>query len=113
MVKKEIYNDDDHVYEICIGQNRFENWEIIDDSDNTDLWFHIENLPSCHVILKCDETIKPSKKVIKRCAYLCKINTNSAKSLAKCNVLYTPISNIEKTRIVGEVHASHCKIVQV
>lgn len=113
MVKTELYNDDGHTYEIYIGENRYDNWDIIDNSENTDLWFHIENLPSCHVILKCNEKFKPSKKAIKRCAYLCKINTNSAKSLPKCNVIYTPISHIQKTNIVGEVYASDCKIVQV
>ena len=33
-----------------IGKNAKENFEIIDHSKPNDLWFHIENAPSCHVI---------------------------------------------------------------
>jgi predicted ribosome quality control (RQC) complex YloA/Tae2 family protein len=115
MVKLVMYEDDniDCIYEIHIGENKKENWEIIDAADENDMWFHIDNLPSCHVILKCSEEKKPCKKVLKRCAYLCKIHTNSAKSLRKCNVIYTSVSHVQKTNTMGEVHATNCKTIQV
>ena len=90
-------------YTILVGNNKRENFKIIDDSIDSDIWFHIEGKPSCHVILKTTNKIKDiPKQVIKRCAYLCKINSN-AKIEKKCTVIYTQIQNIIKTEIVGQV----------
>lgn len=114
-MKTILYNDDtsNAAYTIYIGENKKENWNIIDSAAYHDLWFHVENLPSCHVILKCDENKKPNIKVLKRCAYLCKINTNSVKSLRKCNITYTRVGCLEKTNYVGEVIAQECKTISV
>ena len=43
---------DNYEYDIIIGQKDLENWQIIDESDEFDLWFHIDNLPSSHVIIR-------------------------------------------------------------
>lgn len=65
-------------YIIIIGKNKSENFIIIDESFATDIWFHIEHEPSCHVILKNTLKIRDIPKVvIKRCAYLCKINSKA------------------------------------
>ena len=42
------------------------------------------------------------KQVIKRCAYLCKINSK-AKTLKKCAIIYTQIVKITKTDTIGQV----------
>ena len=34
-----------------IGESAQENWDIIKESNQNDLWFHIDKLPSCHVVL--------------------------------------------------------------
>ena len=70
-------------------------------------------MPSCHVILKNDENLRcVPRQVIKRCAYLCKINS-SAKTLSKCDVIYAPVSNVKKTDIVGQVTVTQCKNISV
>jgi predicted ribosome quality control (RQC) complex YloA/Tae2 family protein len=33
-----------------IGTNAQENWDLIDESSEGDLWFHVNDLPSCHVV---------------------------------------------------------------
>ncbi len=112
-MKTESFNYNNTTYTIIIGKNKNENWSIIDDASGTDLWFHISEMPSCHVILKNDEKLSfVPRQVIKRCAYLCKINS-SAKTLSKCDVIYTPVSNVKKTSIVGQVTITHCKTVSV
>ena len=102
-------------YTIYIGQNKNENWELIDAAEKTDIWFHIEDLASCHVVLKNLENVNlrdVPRQVIKRCAYLCKINSSIlVKSMSKCNVIYTPISEVVKTDIVGQVSVSNYKTV--
>ncbi len=112
-MKTEIFNYNNTTYTIIIGKNKNENWSIIDDASGSDLWFHISEMPSCHVILKNDEKINSvPRQVIKRCASLCKINSSS-KTLSKCDVIYASISNVKKTSIVGQVTVTQSKTVSV
>ena len=97
-----------------IGKSKEENWQIIDDSEATDIWFHVSNEASCHVVLKT--TVKLGdipKQVIKRCAYLCKINSKAKTSKSKVPVVYTQIKNVEKGDHVGQVYTSSTKTVTV
>jgi predicted ribosome quality control (RQC) complex YloA/Tae2 family protein len=112
-MKTEIFNYNNTDYVIIIGKNKKENWEIIDAAIETDIWFHVSSSPSCHIILK--NAINMSSiphQVIKRSAYLCKINSN-AKYEKKSTIIYTQISNVKKTNIEGEVAVKNCKIVLV
>ena len=96
-----VYNNIE--YTIYVGQNKTENWEIIDAAEKTDIWFHIENMASCHVIFRNVEKVKLRdipKQVIKR-----------VKTMSKCNVIYTPISEVIKTDIVGQVSVTNYKTV--
>ena len=106
-MKTEIFIFKNTEYIIYIGQNKNENWDIIDAAEKTDIWFHIEELASCHVILKNTNNLKLRdipRQVIKRCAYLCKINSSLiVKKMPKCDVIYAPISEVVKTGIVGQV----------
>ena len=112
-MKKEVFEHNSIEYIIEIGQNKHDNFDIIDSACLTDIWFHVEDMPSCHVILKTDQKITSiPKQVIKRCAYLCKINSK-AKTQSKCNISYTTIDNVSKTEIIGQVHVKKCKTVSV
>jgi predicted ribosome quality control (RQC) complex YloA/Tae2 family protein len=105
------FNDDTYI--ILIGKNKNENNDLIDGADKDDMWFHVQDIPSCHVLLKHHINVKKyPQQVIKRCAYLCKIHSN-AKTLQKCNIIYTTVSNITKTNHIGEVIAEKLKIMQV
>ena len=110
-MKTETFIYDNNEYIIQIGKNKNENWELIDNASNTDIWFHIEGQPSCHVVLKNEDLVKNiPRQVIKRCAYLCKINS-AAKTMSKCNVNYAPILSVIKTDIVGQVNVQSYKTV--
>ena len=112
-MKEEIFLHNSIEYIIQIGQNKNENFDIIEQANSRDIWFHVEGIPSCHVILKTDEKMTLiHRKVIKRCAYLCKINSK-AKKLPLCNILYTTIDNVTKTDLVGQVQVKKYKIVSV
>ena len=79
-------------YIIKIGQNRRDNFDIIDAACSNDIWFHVEGMSSCHVILKTEQKMSGIPlQVIKRCAYLCKINSK-AKTQSKCNISYIIIN---------------------
>lgn len=112
-MKKEIFVYNTLEYVIEIGQNKQDNFDIIDLANPTDIWFHVDGMPSCHVILKTEEKIRNiPNQVLKRCAYLCKINSK-AKTLSKCEISYTTINNVIKTDIIGQVHIKNYKIICV
>ena len=102
-------------YTILIGKNKIENFKIIDDSNLNDIWFHVDGEPSCHVILKniYNEKLRDiPKQVIKRCAYLCKINSK-ARTKNNCVVIYTQLENVIKTNKIGTVAVDKYKTVMV
>ena len=114
-MKTEIFVFNNTTYTIYVGQDKKDNWDLIDASMTTDIWFHIAELASCHIVLKNTNNVKLRdipRQVIKRCAYLCKINSSkNIKSMPKCNVIYAPISEVIKTDIVGQVSVTNYKTV--
>lgn len=116
-------------YIIQIGKSAIENTNLINASIETDIWFHIHNEPSCHVILKNVERMHSiPNKVIKRCAYLCKINTKAnsrakadsrakansrAKKQNKCEIIYAYIANVRTTAVPGQVEIDEYKLVSI
>lgn len=99
-----------------IGQNSQDNFDIIDDSEPNDLWFHLYGESSCHVIAIINPEIKLDKKqkrqIITQGALLCKQNSRH-KSAKNVNIIYTEIKNIEKTEIVGTVHVNEQKSILI
>ena len=99
--------------DFSIGGNAAENFDIIDAAEPTDLWFHIENESSCHVIAHLPNDIKLNKKqtnkIIKQGAVLCKQYSRYANQL-NVNVIYTKIENVTKTDKVGAVIAVNTKL---
>lgn len=100
-------------YIINIGRDKYNNFELIDQSMDSDVWFHVDGEPSCHVILKNSGKLRDiPKQVIKRCAYLCKINSK-AKTKKRTPIIYTQLKNVVKTEIVGQVAVQNYKSVDV
>ena len=87
---------------IKIGENSDDNDKIISDANQTDLWFHLANLSSCHVILSCSKNNMPTIQMINYCANLVKENTKF-KNLQSVKVHYTQVKNIRKTNIKGKI----------
>jgi hypothetical protein len=99
-----------------LGTNAQDNFDIIDESEPTDMWFHLANTSSCHVIAKMPQDITLDKKqkqqIIKQGALICKQNSKS-KSEQSVNIIYTLISNITKTDIIGQVEAADIKYISI
>lgn len=105
---------DNYKYMITIGKNAQENWDIIDAASSEDIWFHIEDYPSPHVILKIPDDYKLKKipkKILIQCALKCKIHSkyNNVKNI---NIIYTKIKNIKKGDYVGSVITSNTSIIK-
>ena len=98
-----------------VGTCAQDNFDIIDISEPDDIWFHVRDGSSCHVIaricgdnatMQCGEKLdkKTIHKIIKQGALLCKQESRykSTKNLA---IIYTKLRNVQKTKIVGSVIA--------
>lgn len=94
-MKRIVFNDT----QILIGENKNENWELLDENRGTFYWFHLKSFPSCHVIVQTDDI---TEELIHHGATLCKSNTKY-KNLCNLKVNYTPISNIKKADAIGSV----------
>ena len=87
---------------IKIGQNALENDNIIGLAKETDIWFHLKALPSCHLIISNSKEYPITGDMITFCAKLVKANTKY-RNYAKLKVIYTEIKNVKKTDVAGKV----------
>ncbi len=96
-----------------IGKTQCENFEVINKGMSDDLWFHANQISSCHVVCKMPDGIdkKDLRYIIKASAVLCKNNTNKLKSLKNVEIIYTQIKNITKTNIDGCVLTTNTKTI--
>jgi predicted ribosome quality control (RQC) complex YloA/Tae2 family protein len=94
-----------------IGKNQQENFDVIDKGNINDLWFHANNISSCHVVCNVPENLtrKELHYIIKKGALLCKNNTNKLKNLKNVEITYTYIKNIIKTDVLGCVITKNTK----
>jgi len=122
-----------------IGRNAKNNIEIIEESHPEDIWFHVSEESSCHVIavmnLEHYNTIhndvtdpeKPylrynfipdelSKKqfmhIVKQGAVICK-EYSKYKSKKNVEIIYTNVENVIPTSVVGSVNAFKTKKVVI
>jgi len=91
------------IYTIKIGQNKTDNWSLLDSSNPENVWFHVSGAPSSHVVLAtvCNINDIPSR-VIYRCAVLCSKRSKS-RNERHSFVNYTYMKYVSKGENVGEV----------
>lgn len=99
-----------------IGGNAQENSDLIDSSQPDDIWFHVDNLPSEHVVatISTDKKLdkKQLSKIITQGAVLCKQYSKYA-SQKNLPIVYTRIKDLLKTEKVGCVIAQNQKVVSI
>lgn len=98
-----------------IGQNQNENFDVINMGNSEDLWFHANNISSCHVVALIPDDVnkKDLIYIIKIGALICKQNTNKLKILNDVEIVYTKIKNIEQTNIPGCVKIKNEKTIRI
>ena len=88
---------------VWVGRNARDNWRIIQDANEDDIWFHLEAAPSCHVILKNNNNIDPG--VLRICASICKGHTEKFREKKMViTVLATNVANLRLGKTPGLVH---------
>jgi len=102
--------------EFRVGQNAKENFDLIDDSEADDIWFHISQASSCHVVARIPTDKNYDKKVLKKIAVqgavICK-QYSKYKSEEGVHVIYTKIQNVVKTPTVGAVSVEEYKTIVI
>lgn len=103
-----------NTFDIVIGTSAKENWEIIDNASETDIWFHLDDYSSSHVILKTNNyKLKEfNKQTFIYCAHLCKQHSKY-KNQKNIEIIYTQIKNIKKGDIIGSVIVNNSKKLKV
>lgn len=97
-----------------IGQNANDNDSIIDAAGPNDIWFHVNNKPSCHVIASIPDNIDRAsvKYIVNQGVVLCK--KHSYPSEKKLPIMFTRVKNIQKTDIPGRVFVPEdCQSIKV
>lgn len=100
------YIEDGVVYRV--GQNAEENWILIKQSQDSDMWFHLYGHPSPHVIMSVPLHLHMERRMINHAAMLCKTHSKF-KSHHRVNIIYTEIRNLSFGDKVGSVKTKHVR----
>ena len=110
-MKLETFVFKNETYDIIIGSNKNNNWEIFDNSKEYDILFHVSPGSSSYVILKNNTYLKLKdvpKQIIKRCCCLCKSHSNSKCEL-HVNIIYSFKMNCIKGENMGSVYIDNSR----
>lgn len=90
-------------FKIKIGKDAESNDYLVRTSDENDLWFHTDEYPSSHVVIKIKDKL-PMKSVIRKAAELTKHNSKGKKE-DNVKIIYCKIKFVKKLSYMkpGEV----------
>jgi predicted ribosome quality control (RQC) complex YloA/Tae2 family protein len=95
-----------------IGENRHDNFDVIDMGMPNDYWFHAKHVSSCHVVAELPDnevTKRELQEIIQHGCRLCKENTSKLNGLHNVEFIYTQIKNVVKTKTPGMVNLLESK----
>ena len=101
----------DNDYTILIGQNAVENDSLVRTSNACDLWFHLDNISSPHIILKNNNDDKIPKRYLN---YIGTLFRNYKSNLhGRYSVIYTEIKYVKTTNVLGTVIPSKTRLIKI
>ena len=85
-----------------IGQKASDHFKMLDNAKSSDLWFHLDNYPSCHIIASVPECVSREqiKRIIKHGIRLSKEHSRHGQDV---NVIYRRVYLVSKGEKEGEV----------
>ncbi|KAK9481093.1 hypothetical protein V1514DRAFT_324219 [Lipomyces japonicus] len=107
-------------YSLYMGKHKEENEDLIKYGRANDVWFHVDNLSSAHVYLRLDDDADDEswenlpEGLLEDCAQLTKANSIDGNKRDNITVIYTPWSNLRKTKgmATGQVGFKKEKLVK-
>ena len=88
-----------------VGRNSKKNWELLDNASDDDIIVHLDNYPSCYVIIDSKSIDKISPAHITYAGKLClKYSQNKIpKNIKGVNYIYTSCKNVIKGKSTGSI----------
>ena len=101
---KTIYVPITHNEEIAfhIGQKASDHFPMLDRAHPSDLWFHLDKYPSCHIIASIPEYIS-REKIKKVIRHGIRLSKEHSKYGSKVDVIYTRVRYVTKGDVEGQV----------
>ena len=97
---------------VIIGQNKNENVKIIQNSNKEDLWFHLKDYPSCHIVVQNKRLLSESE--LKDVSWMVVNNTNKYKDFINLKISHCLIKDIIICKNpVGSVLLRRYEIIQL
>ena len=89
-------------YNYFVGRSAKENWQLLDNAESFDIWFHLDSQSSPYVILEIRDNNEIPYEALLEGARLCK-QYSKAKSDKSVKVIYCPVENLKKGKNLGQV----------
>ena len=101
-----------------IGKNAHDNFAVIDEALENDIWIHATKFSSCHVVALLPDSPKiftdyEIKEIARKGAELCKFHTKKLNDINNISFIYTEIKNVTKTKTQGLVYTVNTKTLIV
>ena len=97
---------------VIIGQNRNENVKIIQNSEPNDLWFHLKDYPSCHIVVQNKRLL--TKSELYEISWLVVKNTNKYKDFKELQISHCLIKDlIVCKQPIGSVLLKRQEVIQL
>jgi predicted ribosome quality control (RQC) complex YloA/Tae2 family protein len=84
---------------IHLGENKYENWELLESSKPCDIFLHLNSFPSGHIKIEMDIF---NSEIIRYAGEICK-KYSKYKNLKNIKICYCTYNNVYKTQKIGEV----------
>ena len=85
-----------------VGRNAKNNWELLDKANDNDIWVHLDNLPSCYVIIDSNSSSPINKTHIKYAGQLCLTYSKIPNDVKGVHFIFTECKNVKKGKSTGE-----------
>lgn len=97
-------------YTIIIGKDKYENSALISSLTLRDYWFHVERLPSPHLVLRFSD--KVDKSVFRKAANLLK-QASKYKSDKNLSIMYARGDKVKPGSVPGEAVVEEYSTIKV
>jgi predicted ribosome quality control (RQC) complex YloA/Tae2 family protein len=89
-------NDIDYI----VGKNSKENWKILENADDEDIWIHLHDCSSPYIIIKTYKTLDNNDLLYG--GFICKQNSKY-KNKNNLKMVFSSVKHVKKGKCIGEV----------
>uniref|UniRef100_A0A6C0EGE4 NFACT RNA-binding domain-containing protein n=1 Tax=viral metagenome TaxID=1070528 RepID=A0A6C0EGE4_9ZZZZ len=86
---------------IIIGKNAKDNWRILEEACEDDLWFHVKDESSSYVIIENDYKTAITDEDIEEAAQICKQHSK-LRDKKRVHINWLPVKYVKKGKMVGQ-----------